>query len=96
MQRMEALDERCHRGVKSLQCRTFLPCHLPQEHRRRLSDFSQGDVQNPEFCLATISNSSLTIQPPFEIIPPLPPPLTNVPPAPLYRSVTMLEMMSKP
>ncbi|KAI9110350.1 hypothetical protein K1719_018792 [Acacia pycnantha] len=61
-----------------------------------LSDFSQGDVLNPQFSPETIPNSSATIQPPFEIIPPPPPPPANIPPAPLYRSVTMPEMMSKP
>ncbi|KAK4267462.1 hypothetical protein QN277_024240 [Acacia crassicarpa] len=61
-----------------------------------LSDFCQGDVQNPQFSPETIPSSAVAIQTPFEIIPPPPPPPTNIPPAPLYRSATMPEMMSKP
>ncbi|XP_028807429.1 nitrate regulatory gene2 protein [Neltuma alba] len=60
-----------------------------------LSDFSEGEVQNPQFGPTTVPNPSLPMQPSFEIPPPPPPP-HNIPPAPLHRSATMPEMMAKP
>ncbi|KAI4329265.1 hypothetical protein L6164_021549 [Bauhinia variegata] len=59
-----------------------------------LSDFAQGEIQNPQSVPPGIPNSTLTPQP-IENLPP-PPPLPNFS-APLQRAASMPEMkMSKP